>query len=246
VDSLAEQEELSRAANNTSARFACWCIHLYTALGIGVALFCLAAIVGEDYRLAFLWMALAVVIDSTDGALARRGRVSEILPQIDGRKLDDIADYLNYTFVPIFLMWHADFLPAPKSLWAVVPLIASALAFVHSGAKDDDGGFFRGFPSYWNIAAFYVAVTHKYVGSWSVLAFVLFLSLLSVLPVRFVYPTKAPRWRPFFLGTGVVGFSLMLAAAWHYPDVPVWLLLASLVYPTVYIILSIVLACTEV
>ena len=51
-------------------------------------------------------------IDCTDGTLARRVRVKEVLPQFDGSKLDDIVDYLNYALVPIVLVHRAGLLPA--------------------------------------------------------------------------------------------------------------------------------------
>ena len=39
-------------------------------------------------------MSLAVVVDATDGTLARLARVKEIIPWFDGDRLEDIVDYL--------------------------------------------------------------------------------------------------------------------------------------------------------
>src|SRR6185369_6709190 len=77
-----------------------WSVHLYTALGAVVALEAIISTVRGDTRGAFLWMAAALVIDSSDGTLARAARVKEVVPTYDGSKLDDIVDYLNYVFVP--------------------------------------------------------------------------------------------------------------------------------------------------
>ena len=113
-------------------------IHLYTALGSVVALLTLHAGLNENYRLAFVWMIVAVLIDSTDGPLARRYDIRAVVPQIDGRKLDDISDYANYTLVPIVLLSsRADWLPEPRLLWAGVPLVASLFTFAHTGAKEE-------------------------------------------------------------------------------------------------------------
>ena len=113
----------------------------------------------ERFRFAFLLMGLAVAIDSTDGWLARRARVKEVLPEFDGRRLDDIVDFLNYTFLPLLLVYQARVLPEAQSAWLLVPLVASAYGFCQSSAKTEDG-FFLGFPSYWNLVAFYLYVLH--------------------------------------------------------------------------------------
>ena len=53
----------------------------------------------------------ALVIDGTDGMIARRLRVKETIPWFDGAMLDNIVDYLTYAFAPIVLLWTGDYLP---------------------------------------------------------------------------------------------------------------------------------------
>lgn len=209
-------------------------VHCYTAMGL-VTTFLAAGFVADGrYRLAFLAMFTSVVIDATDGTLARAVNVKRFTPWINGGKLDDIVDYLTYTFVPIFLIWHAGWVPAPRTLWCAFPLIASSLAFVHEGAKEEERGFFRGFPSYWNIVAFYVAlVAHD--RPWLVVCLLLFLSGLSIAPVRFVYPNRPPCWKPFFLGGACLWGAVLLALLAMYPNVPNWLIGVSLIYPVLYV-----------
>ncbi len=69
-----------------------WLTHLYTASGALLAFLALLAVIAADYRAAFLWMLAAVIVDATDGWLARRARVKERLPSFDGARLDDIVD----------------------------------------------------------------------------------------------------------------------------------------------------------
>ncbi len=226
-------------------RVICWLTHTYTALGSVVALLTLHAGFQDNYRLAFVWMIVAVLIDATDGPLARRYHIRAVLPQIDGRKLDDIADYANYTLVPIVLLSLGDWLPQPKLLWAGIPLVASLFSFAHTGAKEDATGFFRGFPSYWNIVVFYVAVLFHRFGSGFVLATVLGLSLLSVMPVKFVYPNKAPRFYRLFIWGGLVWLLTLCGLVWQYPHVSNWLVGVSLVYPVAYVVLSFYLAAVR-
>ena len=201
----------------------------------------MAAIFQRDYRTAFLWMTLAVVIDATDGTLARRFRVRERLPNLDGRKLDDLVDYINYTFVPILLIYRAEWIPWPAEFWVAFPLIASLFGFAHLGAKAEEQGFFRGFPSYWNIVALYIAAWFHQYGPNVVLAILLFLSLLTVTPIRFVYPNRPPCWPLFFVGGGILWLPTVLAIIFLYPNVPSWLILLSALYPVLYCGISIYL-----
>ena len=49
-----------------------------------------------------LWLFLAaMVVDGTDGMLARRWRVKEVVPWFDGALLDNIVDYITYAFAPM-------------------------------------------------------------------------------------------------------------------------------------------------
>src|SRR5437899_5225746 len=84
-----------------------WSVHLYTALGLVAAAAMAVLIVRGDaaaFRTAFLLMVVATIIDATDGTLARAVRVKKVLPGFDGRKLDDLIDFLNYAFLPLFLI----------------------------------------------------------------------------------------------------------------------------------------------
>ncbi len=223
---------------------AAYSVHVYTAAGLACAILATLAILRGDYRWAYAWLVVAFVVDASDGTLARRFQVREWASRVDGRKLDDIVDYLNYTFVPLLLLAHAGWLPPPVWLWVSIPLVASAFAFSNVGAKEEENGFFLGFPSYWNVFVFYSDVCFRYAGTYVVLGFLLFLAVLSVLPVRFVYPSHAPRWKRFFVIAGLVWFVLVCALLFGYSasERPNQILVgASLVYPALYIVLSVYL-----
>ena len=90
--------------------------------------------------------------------LARRFRVKETIPWFDGARIDDIVDYLTYVFAPIVLLWTTG--SSRRALgWvlAALPLLASSYQFCRVDAKTADH-FFLGFPSYWNVVAFYAIV----------------------------------------------------------------------------------------
>jgi phosphatidylcholine synthase len=65
------------------------------------------------------------------------------------------------------------------------------------------------------------------------------LALMTVLPVRFIYPNLAPpRWRASVLLGALLWSLALLALLLKYPHGPRWLALLSLTYPAFYTILS--------
>ena len=89
-------------------------------------------------------MSLAVVIDATDGTLARAARVKEIIPWFDGDRLEDIIDYANYVIVPCWFFIHANLLPVGRRAMACQPAVArERLWFLPEGSKDQRQFFSR-------------------------------------------------------------------------------------------------------
>src|SRR3989304_2185589 len=128
-----------------------WLVHLYTASGAVLAFFALLLIEQGKFPEAFSLLALAVLIDASDGTLARLARVKGVIPWFDGDRLEDIIDYLNYVLVPCLLLIRADLLPQADALWlAAAPLVASAYGFCQKEAQAGNH-FFFGFPPFWDI-----------------------------------------------------------------------------------------------
>ena len=225
-------------------RLRAFAVHVFTASGIAFDLLAVLEIArpDPDARRVFFLLLVPVVIDAIDGPLARRFDVKRWAAGVDGRTIDDIVDYLTFTFVPLLLVWRMGWLPDPAAAYVVVALVASLLGFAHREAKQEEAGFFRGFPSYWNAYAFYAGLWA--VGHGPVLPAVVLLALsaLTVLPVRFLYPNLAPRpWRVPLLAGAAVWAALLLAMLASYPRPPASLLWASLVYPAFYVVLSVAL-----
>jgi phosphatidylcholine synthase len=217
--------------------FAAWAVHLYTALGAVVGFFALDATAHGDYGLAFVWMAVAIVIDATDGTLARRARVKEVLPQFDGAKLDDIVDYLNYVVVPIGLAYHAGLIPhGPGGLaLGALPLLASCYGFCQTQAKTADH-FFTGFPSYWNIVVFYFFALATPV--WFNTTLLLLFAVMVFVPIRYLYPSRNPVAQRTTHVLGVVwGLAVVLLLA-QFPTPSRTLAWLSLYFPVYYFAVS--------
>src|SRR5438034_11114765 len=179
-----------------------WLVHLYTAGGLLAAAGMAVLIVrggDESFRRAFLRMVVATAIDSTDGWLARKTRVKDVLPHFDGRTLDDLTDFHTYTSLPLFLIWRAGILPGALAWFLLVPLVASAYGFSRTDAKTADG-FFLGFPSYWNVVAFYLYVFEP--AAWVSLAVIVTLALLTFVPAGYLYFTRGGPFARVMIVTG--------------------------------------------
>ncbi len=213
-----------------------WGVHLYTALGAVVALLALRAIYLDHPREVFVWMLIATLIDATDGVLARVTQVKKVLPWFDGSKLDDIVDYLNYVVVPAIFLYQGDLLPAQGRLFfASLPLIASAYGFCQAAAKTPDH-FFTGFPSYWNILAFYL-----YAGKtplWFNGTIVAVLAFFVFVPLRYLYPSRTPSFRLPTILLGLVWLGMLLILLYQLPSPSGFILVLSLFYPLYYTLIS--------
>jgi phosphatidylcholine synthase len=213
-----------------------WLVHLYTALGAVVAFIAIILIEQLKFQEAFWLMSLAVVIDATDGTLARAARVKECLPWFDGDRLEDIIDYLNYVIVPCWFFIHANLLPAEDARWlASLPLLASAYGFCQKDAKTSDH-FFLGFPSYWNIVAFYFYVLRW--PAWINAFTILVLSILVFVPIKYIYPSRSPHFRLLTNSVGTLWAFAVLAIIYLLPEPPRPLVFVSLAFPAYYTLLS--------
>lgn len=222
-----------------------WGVHFYTALGLACAAG-MAVLIFHGTPDAFRWvfglMFLATLIDATDGTLARLVRVKEVLPGFDGRRLDDLVDFQTYVTLPLLLVWRAELLPAGWEAMLLLPLLAAGYGFSQVSAKTDDG-YFLGFPSYWNIVAFYLYALR--LPAWSNLAIVVVLALLTWVPARYLYPTQPGPLSKLANVLGAVWAVLLLVIAWLLPttegadnSAAWWLTIASLCFPVFYMTAS--------
>jgi len=189
----------STTLSPTLRRCLAWSVHLLTASGAAFGAFALVRLAQGDLTTPALLMLLTLAIDSVDGTLARAVGVSEVLPHVDGRRLDDIVDYLTFVIVPVVFMVQAGCLLSWH--WAAAPIVASAYGFSRDDAKTEDD-FFLGFPSYWNVVGLYAWMLEL-----SPLAGTLWVVALSIcvfIPLKFIYPSKMKSLRTPTLVAGVV------------------------------------------
>lgn len=221
-------------------RAAGWALHGYTASGTVLALLAVTAAMNGNAVRALWILLIALVIDGTDGMLARRLRVKETIPRFDGARLDDIVDYITYAFAPMVLLWTGGYLPAGAwgAVLAAIPLLASSYQFCLTDAKTDDH-FFLGFPSYWNVVAFYVVVLGL---SPAVTATVLLAcAALVFVPVKYVYPSRTKVFRALNLSLAAAWLVLYAVILADVPDPSPVAIGLSLVYVAYYLVASVYL-----
>jgi phosphatidylcholine synthase len=184
-------------------------IHLLTASGAALAVLSVLAIAVQDWRAAFSWLGVAMLVDGIDGPLARRHRVREQLPQWDGAALDFVVDYVTYVFAPAIIVGQAlGLTPVLGGVAAVIAAVSGALYFADTRMKQPDHSF-RGFPAVWNMPVFvlYAFQPPPMVTIVSVVG----LAVLTFVPVNFVHPLRVVRWRA---ATLAVSGLWVLCAVW--------------------------------
>ena len=184
-------------------RAAAFSVHVFTALGAGLALLALLEAVREHWAAMFAWLGIALVIDAADGPVARRLDVVRLQPDWSGEVLDLVVDFVTYVFVPAYAITAGGLLlPLAAPLLGVGITVSGALYFADRRMKRADNHF-RGFPGLWNVAAFYLFLLHWPPALSSLLVAVLIAA--TFLPFYVIHPMRVVRLR---------WLTMTLMAAW--------------------------------
>jgi phosphatidylcholine synthase len=212
--SQADQQDSSLAS--PLMRAAAFSVHIFTALGAGVALIALLEAVREHWAAMFWWLGVALVIDGVDGPIARRLDVVRVQPNWSGEVLDLVVDFVTYVFVPAYAITASGLLlPLAAPLLGGGIAVSGALYFSDRRMKAEDNHF-RGFPGLWNIAAFYLFLLHLPPALSSLGVAVLI--VLTFVPFHVVHPVRVARLRwltLLLLGVGVVLAAIALVNDFH-------------------------------
>ena len=185
------------------ARAAAFSVHIFTALGAGIALIALLEAVREHWAAMFWWLGVALVIDAVDGPMARRLDVVRVQPNWSGEVLDLVVDFVTYVFVPAYAIAASGLLlPVAAPILGVGITVTGALYFSDRRMKSADNHF-RGFPGLWNIAAFYLFLLHLSPALSSLAVAILI--VLTFVPFHVIHPVRVVRLR---------GLTLSLLAVW--------------------------------
>lgn len=214
-------------------------VHFFTATGAIWGLLAILAIFKHEWKLAILWMILAILVDGFDGMLARWADVKTYASGIDGALLDNILDYMNYVIVPALFFIEGDFLPPWSKLWiACLVLLTSAYQFTQVDAKTDETNtyFFKGFPSYWNVVVLYMLVLN--LNPLVNLVLLVVFNILVFVPIKYLYPSRDTRFKKLTRSLSGLYAIVGIWGLFKYPDVPIWVVWVSFIYVGYYIVLS--------
>jgi phosphatidylcholine synthase len=189
------------------ARAAAFSVHVFTAMGAGIALIAMLEAVREHWVAMFAWLGLALVVDALDGPLARRLDVVRVQPNWSGEVLDLVVDFVTYVFVPAYAITASGLLmPIAAPILGAGVAISGALYFADRRMKTTDNHF-RGFPALWNAAAFYLFLLH--MPPWMSSLAVAALIVLTFVPFNVLHPVRVVRLRALTLS--LIGIWAVLA-----------------------------------
>ena len=216
-----------------------WSVHLFTGTGAVWGFLTLLAIWESNFKLAILYMIVAMFVDGFDGMLARWFHVKEYAKEVDGGLLDNIIDYLNYVVVAALLLVKVpNLLPEGFEMAAaILILLTSGYQFAQTDAKTDSNSyFFKGFPSLWNFLVVYLMLLG--LNPWINLAVLVFCNILVFVPVKYLYPSRNTRLRRLTLAITYLYGALGVWGLMQYPDVPDWVVPVSFIYVVYYALMS--------
>ena len=125
-------------------RAAAFSVHIFTALGAGIALIALLEAVREHWAAMFAWLGVALVIDALDGPIARRLDVVRVQPNWSGDVLDLVVDFVTYVFVPAYAITASGLLlPLAAPLLGAGIVVSGALYFADRRMKTAGQSFPR-------------------------------------------------------------------------------------------------------
>jgi phosphatidylglycerophosphate synthase len=157
MDQTTERDSIPATGRMRTAAFA---VHIFTAMGAGIALLAMLEAVREHWANMFGWLGVALIIDAIDGPLARRLDVVRLQPNWSGEVLDLVVDFVTYVFVPAYAITASGMLlPVAAPILGIGIMVSGALYFADRRMKASDNHF-RGFPALWNAAAFYLFLLH--------------------------------------------------------------------------------------
>ena len=192
-----DQQNQQESLISPRKRAAAFSVHIFTALGAGIALIALLEAVREHWAAMFAWLGIALIIDALDGPMARRLDVMRVQPDWSGEVLDLVVDFVTYVFVPAYAITASGLLlPLAAPLLGVGIVVSGALYFADRRMKAADNHF-RGFPALWNAAAFYLFLLHL-PPAVSTLGVAL-LIVLTFVPFHVVHPVRVVRLRALTL-----------------------------------------------
>jgi len=196
-------------------------VHILTASGAYLAFLAVVAAGEERFIDMWWWLGLALAVDGVDGPIARKLKVTEVLPNWSGVMLDNVIDYVTYVLVPAYALYESGMIGEPLSFVAAgLIVVSSAIYYADTGMKTDEN-FFSGFPVVWNMLVFSFFVINP--AEMTAFIIVLFAVFATFLPINFLHPVRVMRLRTINLTVFAIWSLLGAMALLMHFDTPEWL-----------------------
>ena len=168
-------------------------VHFLTGSGIIFSFLALISVIEGNKSQAFMFLGIALIIDIIDGTLARKYKTEINFPNIDGKTLDTIIDYINYIFIPCIMLYTFEYLP--QSFTVIIPIIIlciSLYSYVNSKLIDIQFSFV-GFPSIWNVVLLYLEILsfNQLINLLIILSFI----FLKFVPFKVFHPMRYHKFK---------------------------------------------------
>ena len=225
---------------NISTKIAAFLVHILTASGILTGFMAILAINRSDWREGMMWLLVYLIIDGIDGSLARAVQVKKVLPNYDGKSIDDLSDYTNFVLVPVYFFYQADMVGGWLEVFCVVVMLVSTAVYYGKEDVVSNDYYFLGFTGMWNMVIFFLFFIFQFP-SWLNAIIILLLALFQFLPIKFVYPSRQKRYKGFTMIVSCLLIVSMVAILWVFPYRPNWLLLVPILALLYYAAISVAL-----
>ena len=210
-------------------------VHLWTLTGLAFAVVALKATLEGDFDTAARLLFGVLLVDFTDGTLARLTRVKERIPQVSGEVIDYIHDLVGLTFVPMVFFWKVGLFLDPYGFPLVVAATLAATLKYGMKARLLALGYSLGAPP------IFVSIFLCYfleLGPAVSTAYAVGLLALVLLPVRFpITSLVTTHWQPGW--QSITNYLVFLCAVpillWlkEAPKAIYWLLLGNILIQAV-------------
>lgn len=194
-------------------------VHLWTLAGLAFAMLAAQRIVVGDLDAAIRWLLLILIVDHTDGTLARRLHLRRHFPRVSGETLDLVTDVIGLTFVPMLFCWRADlFLPG----WGLAVAVGASVTCSYKYAMKTTvlaDGYSRGAPPvFFSVLLFWLLQLPQ---AWAT-AYTVALTVLCWSPVRYpITSLVTTHWKPGFASLiNYLSFVAMIPALILLRDAP--------------------------
>jgi len=170
--------------------------HLLTLAGLGLAALALMAVLEGDFHAAIRFSLLVLVVDRTDGTLARKLKTKDKFPQTSGEILDIITDLVGLTFVPMILFWKSGlFLPGISTVLVVGAAVAASWKYSRKEAFLQKGYSVGAPPIFFSLMLFYfLGLPPVYPTLYAAL-----LIVLTISPVHYpITNLVTTHWQPSY------------------------------------------------